>query len=536
MANNVVLLILLLPIVGAVLVRLLAKAGNEAAYFTAIMNAWLTMSLAVVMLMHYDTDPNRESQYRMVSSLGWTVQREKVPVSTVTDENGVQKQLMKTEFTGPDVRIAVGVDGLSLWFVFLVVAGNLAAIYSIPFSDENLVSRLSWTLVAEATLAGTFAAVDAVLLCFCVAFSVWCMFLLIGMSGQSNRREAARRFFRMHALSASLVILGLIGLCVSYWWMRMTPSGPSPMLTFALDRVLPGIPNVILISSSAADFWPSVAPWLFLLLMVAAAFRALLPPFHHWWYRIAREADRSVLAILLTGFLPFGFYLANRFIVPVFPGMIGRVAPHIFVWGVIGIAFIALGSLSLRTLVERVAANVLVVLTALFSFSFVASDVLLNGACLQLLACLGSAAAFVLLIPRGLPHRPLDQSPSGSPLVPWPVWQRWLALLPLAGLMHLPFSGVFWGDLVLLRTVFSISDKYVYALIASFALVSVSMIEPLRMLRLWTCNASVRFKVTRIGLAAILVFLLVAGFGPNLVSNRLPQPAASEVEVRDAAE
>jgi NADH-quinone oxidoreductase subunit M len=524
MANNSVLLILLLPVVGSVLVRALSKAGREAAYFTAIMNAWLTMSLAAVMVTHFETQPEDESQYQMTSSLGWTVQREKVPASNVTDKNGETRQLMKTQFSGPDARIAVGVDSLSLWFVFLVVAGNLAAIYAIPFDDPDLVSRLSWTLIAEAAMAGTFAATDAVLLCFCLALSVWCLYLLIGMSGESNRREVARRFFRMHAFSTAVIMLGVIGLCVSYWWMRMTPSGPRPDLTFALDRILWGIPNVILLSTSAADFWPSVAPWLFILMMIAAASRAALPPFHHWWYRVARETDKAVMVSLLTGFLPFGFYIANRVIAPVFPTMAERAAPHLATWGIVAVAFIALGSLSLRTIAERLSACVLVVLTAAFSFSFVGSSVISNGSSLQLLTCVGSASAFLLLIPGGLSHRYFDDAHNGNPAVAWPTWHKWLVFIPLAGLMHLPFTGVFWGDLVLIQAVFPSSNAQSYVLIGAFAITSVSLLEPMQRLRAWTCDASIRFKETRIGLVPILVFLLIIGLLPNIVSSRLPIP------------
>lgn len=530
MANHVVLLILLLPIVGAGLVRLLAKAGREAAYFTAIMNAWITISLAGVMVMHFDTNPDRESPYQMVSSLGWTIQRERVPVSTVKDESSVEREFRQTRFSGPDVRLAVGVDSLSLWFVLLVVVGNVAAIYSIPFSDENLVPRLSWTLLAEAAMVGSFAALDAVMLCFVVGVSVWCLFLLIGLSGQSDRREVARRFFRLHAFSTAILMLGLVGLCVSFWWMRMTPSGPKPDLTFSLERVVWGIGNVVLISPYAADFWPSVAPWLFTLVVLAATFRAALPPFHHWWYRVAQQADRSVLVLLLTGFMPFGFYLAHRVSGVVFVSMSERLAPYVSAWGTVGAAFIALGALSLSNLVERVSAAALVVLTAVFAFSFAAPSVLLNGMSLLLIASLGTAAAFLVLVPRELLHRPLDRIQTGEPLIPWPSWHRWLAYVSLAGLMHLPFSGVFWGDLVLLVTVFPKANGLTYVLIVSFALVSIAMVEPIRCVQAWTCPTEERFRVTRVGLVPLMVLLLILGLVPNWISQRLPQSPPAEVD------
>ena len=522
LADNVVVLIVLMPLVGSLLVRILAKTGREAAYYTAIMNAWLTMSLAVVMVCHFDTQ-HEESNYQMVSSINWSIQRERVPVSSFKNKDGVEKQLMKTKFTGPDIRLAVGVDGLSVWFVFLVVAGNIAAVYLIPYADENFTSRLSWTLLAQSAMAGSFAALDAVLLCLFVAVSVWCLFLLVGMSGGQDRREAARRFFRIHAVSSAFLMLGLIGMCVSYWWMRMTPSGPRPELTFALDRVIPGCQQVISISSYASDFWPGVAPWLFLMIMIASALRAALPPFHHWWYRSAQQADRCVVVTMMTGFLPFGFYLPNRFVIETFPSMSSKVAPHLATWGAFAILFIALASLSLRSLTERLAAGVLVVPTAVFCFSFANLDDTQSAMILSSVTILAAASALLLLVPRSLGRQPLDQPCVGNQAeIQWPYWQRVLAVIPLAAFLHLPFSGSFWGDLVMLKHVFGFDRAAACLLVISFVLIAVSIIDAVAKLRPFVGDSESRFETTRLGLIPLLILLAVIAVAPHVVSNGQP--------------
>ena len=119
-ASHVVLLLVVLPAFGAILVRLMRRAGFESVYYTAVTNAWTGLVLAAIMLGCFlsgaFTDPNEPlPQDRLVSSIQW--HGELVPAETEVVEG--RPKLVRI---GPNVRVTVGVSGVSAWLIALTVA------------------------------------------------------------------------------------------------------------------------------------------------------------------------------------------------------------------------------------------------------------------------------------------------------------------------------------------------------------------------------------------------------------------------------
>ena len=71
LAANAVLLVVVMPLVGAGLVRLMKPSGAEPVYFTGLVNVWLTAVLAVIMVARFEPGQPDESEFstRMTSSL-----------------------------------------------------------------------------------------------------------------------------------------------------------------------------------------------------------------------------------------------------------------------------------------------------------------------------------------------------------------------------------------------------------------------------------------------------------------------------------
>ena len=235
-ASHVVLLLVVLPAFGAILVRLMRRAGFESVYYTAVTNGWTGLVLAAVMLGCFlsgaFTNPAEPlPQDRLVSSIQW--HGELVPAKTETNDG--QPELVRF---GPNIRITVGVSGVSVWLLALTVAVTVVFIQSLSPEDDRLVLRLSWILLTEAALIGTLAALDVALLSFCSLLSVVGLSILIAEFGGPRRREAARRFFIGQLASGMLLMLGLVGLAISHWWMQVSDFNQSPDMTFSLRAIV----------------------------------------------------------------------------------------------------------------------------------------------------------------------------------------------------------------------------------------------------------------------------------------------------------
>ena len=289
-----------MPLVGAGLVRLMKPSGPEPVYFTGLVNVWLTAAMTLIMIARFEPGQPDASEFstRMTSSLSWMAEWQ------TQTPSGPWRPV------GPDVRLSVGVNRYSLWFLVLTVATTLAAFRSISPDDPRLVSKLSWLLLTESAMLGAFAAQDVILLAMCCQVSMLGLFFLIGQGGDPKRREAARRFFRTQIVSGMLILFSLAGAAISHWWMLVTVDAESADLTFSLRRIVASVPQLAYETEAAHDLWIDVSPWLFLSLCAGLLLRLPLPPFHHWWYRVSEDADSRIVAIMAVGYVPFSFYAA----------------------------------------------------------------------------------------------------------------------------------------------------------------------------------------------------------------------------------
>ena len=287
LTDNVVLLMVVMPLVGAGLVRLMKPSGPEPVYFTGLVNVWLTAGLAVIMIARFEPGQPDPSEFstRMATALSWLAEWERQPTgenSGQSVDRSAQESTADWHPVGPDVRISVGVNRYNLWFSVLIVATTLAAFRSISTDDSRLVSKLSWLLLTESAMLGAFVAQDVILLAMCCQTSTLGLFFLIGQGGDPARRSTARRFFRIQTVSGALIMFGLTGAAISCWWMQATVEPQNADLTFSLRRILTAIPKLAYETDAAHDLWTVVSPWLFVVLCGGFVLRLPVPPFHHW--------------------------------------------------------------------------------------------------------------------------------------------------------------------------------------------------------------------------------------------------------------
>lgn len=358
LAANAVLLLVIMPAIGAGLVRLMHRAGPEAVYFTAFSNTAITLALMVVILFRIETPPADEFQFapQISSTIGLTSGDliVRTPAGDGDPARDGQAPPVESAPAGPRfrpgqllrvVRFAVGVDAASVWHTALIVTVTLACVASLRHVPVRATSRLSWLLFTESSLLGTFVAQDALLMSACCLWSVVGLFFLLSESGTVGCREAARRFFRLQLASSTCLLIALTGLCVGHWWMQVEPEGVLPGLRFRLWTMQRQIPDLAMSTDEAHGFWDAVSPWLFVLLSAALILRTGLPPLHGWCTRIAEHSDPRVTALLIAGWLPFGPYAAQRLLAPVFPELLGELAWRLSLWCWLGVLFLSVAAL-----------------------------------------------------------------------------------------------------------------------------------------------------------------------------------------------
>jgi NADH-quinone oxidoreductase subunit M len=461
LADNVVLLVVVMPLVGAGLVRLMKPSGPEPVYFTGLVNVWLTAALAVVMIAQFEPGQPDASEFstRMTSSLSWMAEWQ------TQTPSGPWRPV------GPDVRLSVGVNRYSLWFLVLTVATTLAAFRSISSDDPRLVSKLSWLLLTEAAMLGAFAAQDVILLAMCCQVSTLGLFFLIGQGGDPKRREAARRFFRTQAVSGMLILFSLAGVAITHWWMLATVDAESADLTFSLRRIVASVPRLAYETEAAHGLWMDVSPWLFLSLCAGLLLRLPLPPFHHWWYRVSEHADSRIVAIMAVGYVPFSFYAAARILVPLFPEHVEQIAPRLFLWGFLAALYLSASIVAIDNPRRKLIAAGMVSGCLAFSSIMFGDAANTQGGLLLTVTSCGSLALLHLYFVAEKDER-LDQRPV-SRATNWA--RRLTVLLGLAGVSVIPLSGSFWGEFLILQSVFKRDAAAAFWLIIAAFVVAISL-------------------------------------------------------------
>ncbi|MSR59079.1 MAG: NADH-quinone oxidoreductase subunit M [Planctomycetaceae bacterium] len=322
--SQIPFLMVTLPLAGALVLLLTARFGIEHVRRTALMNVLLTFAVAVVMVVRYDPDRvddnNQPQLIQMAMVMPW----------------------VGSPGAGPDIRFALGIDGISLW---LIALSALLMIPAVLVSWEAVQDRpaafYALMLVLEAGLIGVFAAQDIILFYVFFEFTLIPLFFMVGIWGGQDRRWAARKFFIYTLAGSVLTFLGLIAVVLSYSWM----SGNSE-LTFSIPALTQGISQQLAVNPEAQAYWAKASPWIFLALFAGFAIKVPLFPFHTWLPLAHVEAPTAGSVLLAGVLLKIGSYGFLRFALPLVPEACFRFFDFVSILAVIGIIYGALLALA----------------------------------------------------------------------------------------------------------------------------------------------------------------------------------------------
>jgi NADH-quinone oxidoreductase subunit M len=235
---------------------------------------------------------------------------------------------------GFDVRLSLGLDGLSLWMFAL---SGLLSVTAILVSWEAIEERgplfYSLLLVLESGMLGVFAARDIILFYVFFEFTLIPLFFLIGIWGSEQRRYAAVKFFLFTLAGSLLTFLGMMAIVLLNG--RNNPGSP---LTFSIAQISAGL--------AAHPLTATEQFWIFLALFAGFAIKVPLFPLHTWLPLAHVQAPTAGSVILAGILLKIGTYGFLRFSLPMLPDAAVTCMPWVLWLSAAGIIYGALTALA----------------------------------------------------------------------------------------------------------------------------------------------------------------------------------------------
>jgi len=300
---NLLNVLLLLPLAGAMITFLLPRQSAQFARLVALAVALVTFAGGMALATNYHAG---------------------APSQFVTDVVWIPSL---------DIHYHVGADGIGLWMIVLsTLLAPLAMLASWNMVTRSVNNYFALILLLEFALIGVFSSYDLFLFYVFWEVSIVPFLFLIGIWGGDRRMYASIKFFVYTMAGSVLMLTSMI-----YLYTRVR--------TFDLPTILAALSSGRLILS------PAEQTYLFLGFLAAFAIKAPIFPFHTWLPDFHEQAPAPVSMLLLK----LGVFGLIRFSLPLFPVAARDNAPWIIVLAIIGIIYGALLALSETNILRLVA-------------------------------------------------------------------------------------------------------------------------------------------------------------------------------------
>ncbi len=232
----------------------------------------------------------------------------------------------------------LGVDGISFPLVLLTTLLSTLAVISSFNITRRLKEYMSWFLLLEVGMLGTFAALDYILFYVFWELVLVPMYFLIGIWGGPRKEYAALKFFLYTLFGSVFLLVGIISLYFltgqqTFDILKLQDLAPTYLGTASMYR------------------WQTLLFWAFFL---SFAIKVPIVPFHTWLPDAHVEAPTAISVLLAGVLLKMGTYGLMRMSLPTFPEASYHLAPVLGVLAVINIvygAMVAMAQTDLKKLV-----------------------------------------------------------------------------------------------------------------------------------------------------------------------------------------
>ena len=286
LGNNLLTVLIMLPLLGAVITAFLPKDPPALAKWVAFIASLLPLALGVWIFYQVST--------------------------TDPDANGYYYEFTAEWFPEIGASWHVGIDGISASMILLSVILTPLAILIAWEHDMNPRAVLALVLFLEMAMLGVFMARDMLLFFVFWELGLVPMYFLINQWGGANRGHASMKFF-IYTMAGSLGLLLSIQL-IAFSVGAELGTGP----VFDLDTWYAVWPNLN-IDDIIGFNTGTLKYWAFLSFFVAFAIKIPVWPFHTWLPDAHTEAPTAGSMLLAGVLLKQGAYGFVRFVIPLFP-------------------------------------------------------------------------------------------------------------------------------------------------------------------------------------------------------------------------
>lgn len=442
--NELLIVMILLPLVGAV-VTVLVAANANAVRWVSLLTTIVTCVLSWVVVAYYQpTDPaelaGKVMSPQMATHTTW--------MSFDLADGGVAH-----------IDAYLGIDGISLWLVALTTLLMVSSVLvSWQAIDKRVAEFHAWMLVLEAGLLGVFCSFDLILFYVFFEFTLIPLFFLIGIWGGSQREYAAGKFFIYTFTGSLLSLVGLVALVLA-----VNHQNPD-VLTSSIPELAQAMQSEMVVSATdegVRHFWETTQFWIFLALFAGFAIKVPLFPFHTWLPLAHVEAPTAGSVLLAGVLLKLGTYGFLRLAMPLLPLAVADIGvPLVAALSVIGIiygAFCALSQTDMKRLVAYSSVSHLGFCTlGLFALN---SEGLAGGMMQMINHGLSTGGLFLLvgMIYERLHTRQLEEM--GGLAARLPLFAFFLVMICFSS-MGLPGLNGFIGEVLALIGMFKVHPLY----------------------------------------------------------------------------
>lgn len=366
----------------------------------------------------------------------------------------------------PDIRFALGLDGLSIWLFLL---SGLLTIVGVLSSWEAITERAplfyAFMLALQAGLLGLFASLDVILFYIFFEFILIPLFFIIGLWGGPDRRRAAVTFFLYTLAGSLLTFLGVLALVVVHQQYSL-----DHRLTFSIPELTRGLARLEWQEWYRIDSWTSPQVLIFLLLLAGFAVKVPLFPVHSWLPLAHVEAPTAGSILLAGVLLKVGSYGLLRFNMSMTP--LGAVAlfPLMATLAVIGVIYGALVSLAQTDMKKLVAYSSVSHMGFIILGMMALNDSGLNGSMIQMVNHgVSTGALFACVGVLYVRYHTRDMGKINGVWARMPLFAFFMIVTAL-GSAALPGLNGFTGEFPILAGMFSTSAKFGVAATAGMIL------------------------------------------------------------------
>ncbi|MDA7426620.1 NADH-quinone oxidoreductase subunit M [Thalassococcus lentus] len=305
MLSSLLSIVTFTPALGALIMALLLRGGDEAADRNA---KWLAMAatsatFVISLFILFQFDPS-DTGFQMVEEADWLL--------------GLQYKM--------------GVDGISVLFVLLttfIMPLVIAASWDVKTRVKEYMIAF---LVLETLMLGVFMALDLVL--FYVFFEACLipMFLIIGIWGGANRIYASFKFFLYTFLGSVLMLVAMVAMYAD--------AGTTDMVRLLQHEFASDSFSIL-----GVQIVGGLQTMLFLAFFASFAVKMPMWPVHTWLPDAHVQAPTAGSVVLAAILLKMGGYGFLRFSLPMFPVGSDVMANFVFTLSVIAIIYTSLVAL-----------------------------------------------------------------------------------------------------------------------------------------------------------------------------------------------